>query len=180
MLIRMIAPVAVAALCAASLFQIISPSQPRIIYNPSPSAPIGWYKLSQIQSPLQGDLVAANVPIAAQNILLERQYLPPNIPILKTVWAVSGEEICHHSGQVLTGNKPALKVLSHDSFGRELPSLSGCYVIPDGRVFLVSTDVQSSFDSRYFGPVPISNIIGRAKYLGQFEWGIERRRAGRG
>ena len=111
---------------------------------------------------------------------MERQYLPPNIPLLKTVWAVSGDEICHQSRQVVTRNKPALEVLSHDSLGRALPSLSGCYVIPEGHVFLVSTDVRSSFDSRYFGPVPVSNIIGRAQYLGRFQWGVERRKAGHG
>ena len=180
MSIRFLVPVAIGALCIASLLQIVSPSRPRIIYNPSPSAPIGWYKLSEIRSPLRGDLVAASTPIAAQKILIERQYLPPNIPLLKTVWAVSGDEICHQSGQVFKQNEPALKVLSHDSMGRALPSLSGCYVVPKGQVFLVSTDVQSSFDSRYFGPVPVSNIIGRAKYLGRFQWGVERRKAGHG
>ena len=180
MLIRVLGPLAIAALCAVNLLQIFSPNKPRLIYNPSPSAPIGWYKLSENQSPQKGDLVAAIIPIAAQKLVIERQYLPPNIPILKTIWAVSGDEICHNNGQVLSRNMPALRVQSEDSLGRKLPSLSGCYIIPVGEVFLVSTDIQTSFDSRYFGPVPISNIIGRAEYLGQFQWGIERRKAGRG
>ncbi len=180
MMIRFIAPAAIVTLCTATLFQTVSPSTPRIIYNPSPSAPIGWYRLEFKVTPEAGDLVAAFAPNIAQKLAVERHYLPSNIPIIKTVWAVTGDEICHHPGQVLMRNRPAIVVLSHDSFGRELPSLTGCYLIQEGQVFLISTDVQTSFDSRYFGPVPISNVLGQAQYLGRFQWGSERRRAGRG
>jgi len=180
LIIRFIVPLAITALCAATLFQIVSPSTPRLIYNPSPSAPVGWYRLEPERPLKKDDLVAAFVPGKAQNLAVERHYLPPDIPIIKTVWAVSGDEICHSDGQVFTGNRPPLLVLPHDSFGRKMPSLSGCYVIPDNEVFLVSTDVQTSFDSRYFGPVPVSNILGQVRYLGKFQWGRERRRAGHG
>ena len=180
MIVRLIAPVAIAVLCGATLLQIISPSTPRIIYNPSPSAPVGWYRLNIDAVPETGDLVAAFAPISAADLAVERHYLPPDIPIIKTVWATAGDEICHLEGQVFTSNRPPLSVLSHDSFGREMPSLSGCYVIPENEVFLVSTDVQTSFDSRYFGPVPVSNILGQVRYLGKFQWGGQRRKAGRG
>ena len=180
MIVRLIMPAAVGVLCAATLFQTMSPSTPRIIYNPSPSAPIGWYKLELNVMPKRDDLVAAFAPKHAVDLAVERRYLPPNIPIIKTVWAEAGDEVCHRKGRVFTLDRLPLVVLSHDSFGREMPSLSGCYVIPAGEVFLVSVDVQTSFDSRYFGPVSVSNILGKAQYLGQFQWGSERRKAGRG
>ena len=112
MIIRLIAPAAIVVLCGATLLQIISPSTPRIIYNPSPSAPVGWYRLNVDTIPETGDLVAAFVPISAADLVVERHYLPPDIPIIKTVWAITGVEICHLDGHVFTPNRPPLSVLS--------------------------------------------------------------------
>lgn len=124
--------------------------------------------------------MAALAPENGAALALERQYFPPKIPLIKTVWAISGEEICHIDGQVLVKERPALNVLKHDVLGRLLPSRSGCYELLEDEVFLVSTDVQTSFDSRYFGPVKRENLLGRVEYLGKFQGRSERRKAGRG
>ena len=153
---------------------------PRLLYNPSPSAPIGWYRLRPDVYPKQDDLVAALAPISGAALALERDYLPPNIPLIKTVWAVSGQQICHLDGQVLVQGRPALIVLKHDVLGRALPSRSGCYELSKDEVFLVSNDVQTSFDSRYFGPVKRDNLLGRVEYLGKLKGRSERQKAGRG
>jgi len=174
--IRVLAPLAVATLCGATLWQIVRPSVPKLLYNPSPSAPIGWYRLRAEKAIVRGVLVAAFAPEEAQKLAVERHYLPPNIPLIKTIWAVAGEEICHSKSVVQVANRPSLVVLARDSQGRPLPSRDGCYTLAKGEVFLVSTDVQTSFDSRYFGPVPVSNILGPVQYLGRFQ----RRKAGRG
>jgi conjugative transfer signal peptidase TraF len=180
MIIRVLAPLAVAALCGGALWQIVRPSVPKLLYNPSPSAPIGWYRLRADQDFVRGDLVAAFAPDDAQKLVIERHYLPPNIPLIKTVWATAGEEICHSKSVVQVDNRPPLVMLSHDSRGLSLPSRDGCYTLAKDEVFLVSTDVQTSFDSRYFGPVPVSDILGPVQYLGRFQRGSERRKAGRG
>ena len=180
MLIRVLGTASLAALCTASLVQIVRPSVPRLLYNPSPSAPIGWYKLRPDAYAHRGDLVAALAPESGAALAFEREYLPPNIPLIKTVWAVSGQQICHADGQVMVQGRPALVVLKHDVLGRPLPWRSGCYELLKDEVFLVSTDVQTSFDSRYFGPVNRENLLGRVEYLGKFEGRSERRRAGRG
>jgi conjugative transfer signal peptidase TraF len=174
MLIRVLGTVSLAALCTASLVQIVRPSVPRLLYNPSPSAPIGWYKLRSDAYAHRGDLVAALAPENGAELAIERHYLPPNIPLIKTVWAVSGQQICHVDGQVLVQGRPALVVLKHDVLGRSLPSRSGCYELLEDEVFLVSTDVQTSFDSRYFGPVKRENLLGRVEYLGKFKGRSER------
>jgi len=135
MLIRILAPIAVVTLCAASVTQIVRPTVPRVLYNPSPSAPIGWYRLRPNVIANRDDLVAAYAPKNGAVIAVERGYLPQNIPLIKTVWAVS---------------------------------------------VLVSTDVQTSFDSRYFGPVKREALLGRVEYLGQLQSRSERRKAGRG
>ena len=180
MLIRVLGMLSVIALCTASLAQIVRPSVPRLLYNPSPSAAVGWYKLSPNDYAHRGDLVAALTPSNGTSLALEREYLPPNIPLIKTVWAISGEEICHVDGQVLVKGRPALIVLKHDALGRLLPSRSGCYELLKDEVFLISNNVQTSFDSRYFGPVKRENLLGRVEYLGKFRGRSERRRAGHG
>ena len=180
MLIRVLGALSLAALCTASLVQIVRPSVPRLLYNPSPSAPIGWYRLRPDVYAKRDDLVAALAPVSGAALALERDYFPPNIPLIKTVWAVSGQQICHLDGQVLVQGRPALIVLKHDVLGRALPSRSGCYELLKDEVFLVSNDVQTSFDSRYFGPVKRDNLLGRVEYLGKLKGRSERQKAGRG
>ena len=180
MLIRVLGTLTLAALCTASLVQIVRPSVPRLLYNPSSSAPVGWYRLYPNKFAGRGELVAAIPPKNGAKLAIEREYLPPKIPLIKTIWAVSGEQICHVDGKVLVQGRPALIVLEHDALGRPLPSRSGCYGLLEDEVFLVSTDVQTSFDSRYFGPVRRENLLGRVEYLGQFKGRSERLGAGHG
>jgi len=180
MLIRVLGSLSLAVLCTASIAQIVRPSVPRLLYNPSPSAPVGWYRLRPDTYAHRGDLVAALAPKSGAALALERDYLPPKIPLIKTVWAVSGEQICHVDGQVFVQGRPALIVLKHDVLGRALPTRSGCYQLSKDEIFLISNDVQTSFDSRYFGPVKRQNLLGRVEYLGKLKGPSERRRAGRG
>jgi len=184
MLIRVLAPVVVIVLCGATLLQILRPPLPKLIYSPSPSAPIGWYRLEAKRVVSRGDLVAAYAPDEARKLADQRRYLPYTVPLIKTVWAVGGEEICHKTGRVLVAGRPSLVVLTHDSLGRDLPSKEGCYTLSKDEVFLVSTHVQTSFDSRYFGPASVSSVLGPVKYLGRFKKRSERvgetGKAGRG
>ena len=55
--------------------------------------------------------------------------------------------------------------LEHDP----LPAWQGCRVIARGEVFLMNWDEPQSLDSRYFGPIPLSAIIGRAEPVWTFE-----------
>ena len=180
MLIRVLGMLSVATLCTASLLQIVRPTVPRLLYNPSPSAPIGWYRLWPNSEILKGDLVATRLPENGAALVRKRHYLPQDVPLIKTVWAVSGERICHENRLVLVQGRPPLIVLKHDTLGRALPSRSGCYELSKDEVFLISNDVQTSFDSRYFGPVIRENLLGRVEYLGKLKGRSERRRAGRG
>jgi type IV secretory pathway protease TraF len=125
-------------------------------------------------------MVAAYAPTDVESLAIERQYIPSHIPLIKTVWAVGGEKICHMPSRLIVQNRPALVVLTHDSQGRKLPFRQGCYTLGDDELFLVSTDVQTSFDSRYFGPVPVSDLLGPVQYLGRFKGRGERIRAGHG
>ncbi|WP_207948617.1 S26 family signal peptidase, partial [Pseudomonas aeruginosa] len=46
--------------------------------------------------------------------------------------------------------------------GRPLPSLQLCRRLEPGELFLLSVTNPASFDSRYFGPVSASAVIGVA------------------
>ena len=56
-----------------------------------------------------------------------------------------------------------------DNHGRALPVWQGCRIIATGEVFLMNWDEPASLDGRYFGPIPISAILGRAEPLWTFE-----------
>lgn len=158
--------VGITALILATSVEISFPPRPKLLYNPSASAPIGWYKL-QSNVPLKiGKQVAAYAPDWARNLADQRRYLPYDYPMIKTIWASSGTEICTKNNRISVANYPVITSLSQDSLGRDMPKLSGCYTLKADEYFLVSPDVQAGFDSRYFGAVHRENILGYVEYLG--------------
>jgi conjugative transfer signal peptidase TraF len=83
-------------------------------------------------------------------------------PVGKPVFAIGGDTITvGPSGLELDGNPVSrTEPLRQDSDGRYLPRVpDGRYVVQPGEVWLVSTYSPRSWDSRYFGPVPVSAII---------------------
>ena len=167
MLMRLIPALAVTAFCGASLWQILYPPKPALLYNKTDSAPIGWYAVEQIRPLQRDDLVAAFAPQTARNFASARGYLPEHIPLIKTVWATGGEQICHDNHRVRVPNRPDITVLGQDGLGRALPVISGCYHLDADEVFLASTQTANSWDSRYFGPVSTKMILGPVRYLGK-------------
>jgi len=163
---RLIAGTAAAVLCAAAIMQVADPPNPFVLYNKSQSAPVGWYRIDKTAAVKRGVMVAAFAPEDARLLAHERGYLPSHIPLIKTVWAVGGEEICSEEGVVRAPNRPDIYALAQDGSGRDMPSWTGCITLREDEIFLVSTDVQTSFDSRYFGPVPVKNVLGTVDFVG--------------
>jgi len=153
-------------LILASSVEIVFPPKPVLLYNPSESAPVGWYRLHSKGSLENDALVAAYAPETARRLAHARNYLPYDYPLIKTIWAVPGTYICIHNTRVRAPNRPDIYQLAHDGLGRDMPKLSGCFTLKSDEYFLISKDVQTGFDSRYFGPVSRENILGRVQYLG--------------
>jgi type IV secretory pathway protease TraF len=85
--------------------------------------------------------------------------------MLKPVAAVAGDVIEQtQKGIVLNGVAlPGTAALAADDAGRPLPRLAAArLVIAPDEVFLLSTANGRSFDSRYFGPLPLPVIRGLA------------------
>lgn len=158
--------VAVAGVAIASVgVAAIATFPVKLLYNPSPSAPVGFYTIKCRHGFALGDFVAAKLPDEAEQLAAERGYLPNKTPVLKTISAVSGDEICIYSVSVLINGDPVATVQKTDSLGRLMPVKQGCYQLQPGEYFLLSTAIENSFDSRYFGPVDEDLILGVATPL---------------
>ena len=167
MLMRLIPAAAVTVFCAASLLQIVHPPKPKLIYNTTVSAPMGWYAVERKRPLKRDDLIAAFAPAEARKLAADRGYLPDHVPLIKTVWAIGGERVCHDGLSVRVPNRPDIALLAQDGLGRAMPVFTGCYTLNADEVFLVSVDVQTSWDSRYFGAVSDNLVIGPVRYLGK-------------
>lgn len=149
--------------------QIIFPPKPVLFYNPSYSAKVGWYRLRPNETVVLGSQVAAYAPEWARRLADERGYLPYGYPLIKTVWAVHGDEVCYNKSSVSVPKRPDIPVLDQDVLGRDMPQKSGCLVLKSGQYLLMSPDVQTGFDSRYFGPVGFESLLGVVEYIGDSE-----------
>ena len=83
------------------------------------------------------------------------------LAVIKKVAAVAGARIGLQNGITINGAAvPHAFVLAKDGKGRPLPQLAD-FTVPDGEVFLLSDHKpRISFDSRYYGSVPLKNVQG--------------------
>ncbi|WP_186130495.1 S26 family signal peptidase [Burkholderia gladioli] len=156
-------------LAALAWAAFVSPL-PRLTYNPSDSVAVGWYRIepfdprtASLPRPLSVDsIVLVPLPAEAAALAAQRGYLPTRIPLLKRVGAVAPQHVCIVAGQLRIDGVPSAAVLPADRLGRPLPSWPQCRRLAPGELFLLSVTNPASFDSRYFGPVSASAVIGVA------------------
>ncbi len=171
---RLRARIVLAALSACGLAALawasfVSPL-PRLIYNPSDSVAVGWYRIvpldhraGSLPRPLSvGSIVLVPLPAEAAALAVQRSYLPTRVPLLKRVGAVAPQHVCIIDALVWIDGVPVAAALAADRLGRPLPSWPQCRRLRPGELFLLSVTNPASFDSRYFGPVSASAVIGVA------------------
>ena len=171
---RLRARLVLAALSACGLAALawaafVSPL-PRLIYNPSDSVAVGWYRIdpldhrtASLPRPLSvGSIVLVPLPAEAAALAAQRSYLPARVPLLKRVGAIAPQHVCVFDALVWIDGVPVAALLPADRLGRPLPSWPQCRQLRPGEVFLLSVTNPASFDSRYFGPVSASAVIGVA------------------
>ena len=161
---RLSAICATVAGCALLVGPAIVQPAPRLLFNTTASAPIGFYRLDR-QSSKIGDWVVVRPPPVLANWMARRGYLPVNVPLLKRLAAVDGQRVCGHGGQVFVDGKPVAMARRRDRRGRALIAFDGCQRLAAGQVFLLNADAPGSFDGRYFGPLPAATITARATPL---------------
>jgi conjugative transfer signal peptidase TraF len=134
----------------------------RFVYNPTASAPLGWYRVVTPNQLQVNDVVLVRLPFAAARLADQRHYLRFGVPILKRIGAVSPQSVCINNGRVLINEMTVARTLKRDGAGRLLMPWTQCRSLSSDELFLLSTTHPASFDSRYFGPVSRQLVIGRA------------------
>ena len=138
---------------------------PKLIWNASASVPIGLYAVTPTDVHRVGDLVVVRPPEALAAFLETRGYLARGVPLLKHIAALPGQDVCR-TGRMITVNGMTLgHAQDRDHLGRILSGWEGCRLVANHEVFLMNWLSESSFDGRYFGPLPAAAIVGRADPL---------------
>jgi conjugative transfer signal peptidase TraF len=134
---------------------------PKLLYNGSASAPIGFYTVDAAAAIQVGDMVVLTPPPGMRDLIVKRGYLPPDVPLVKRIIAAKGDHVCARNGVVAIHDRNVLRAKNSDSQGRPMPIWNGCRVLDQGEVFVAMSDVEDSLDSRYFGPIDTHLIIGK-------------------
>jgi conjugative transfer signal peptidase TraF len=134
--------------------------------NLSGSAPRGLYRAVE-GAPARGALVTACLPLELALFGRLRGYLGAGDcpggtqPMIKTLGAVAGDRV-ELGREVVTVNAvPRLRrsVRAFDSSARPLSHVAfGSYPVADDQVWLFGLSDARSWDSRYFGPVPLTAV----------------------
>jgi conjugative transfer signal peptidase TraF len=147
-----------------------------VIWNASPSVPIGLYRVQTVDRFATSDLVLVDPPAPLAWLIEERGYLPPDTPLLKHVVGLPGQTVCRIDRAITLDGVPMGVALETDSLHRPMPTWQGCHRIAADEIFLMNRDVEDSLDGRYFGPIPTSSILGSAVPLWTDEDGTGRSR----
>lgn len=140
--------------------------------NSTPSLPMGIWKVNALSAPLCREQIVSVAPpdTTLFQLARSRHYLDwGSCPggysaLLKPVVAIPGDRVTiTMEGISVNGHRmPNSKPLATDRVGRPLtPVKFGTYEIKPGTVWLLSNSPQS-FDSRYFGALPSTHILGSA------------------
>ena len=149
---------------AAALFIVLTSvfhPAPKFLWNASASVPIGLYIVRRALPLHVGELVVIIPPTPLAQLFAARHYLPLGVPLLKHILALSGQTVCRDRRAITVGGTTVGEALESDRFGRALPDWQGCRTLGAGEIFVMNTP-PDSLDGRYFGPLPLTTIVGRA------------------
>lgn len=164
--------VGLAALCAPVVMPVATRDRVLVVYNPSESVPRGWYRIGGMGSAASlhvGSMVLARLPADVAAFAARRGYLPSGVPILKRIGAFAPQSVCVCDQLVRIDGSVVTSVRTHDGAHRPLQAWAQCRPLEVGELFLLGDTNPASFDSRYFGPVSASAVLGIARPL--WTWG---------
>jgi conjugative transfer signal peptidase TraF len=134
------------------------------------------WRVTPLQGPLQRGQIVSFCP--PDNAVIRqaraRGFLGPGAcpggtePLLKRIEALGGDRVSLGEAGVAVNDVPAAgtRILHTDRRGRPIVGIeAGTWVINADAFWAGSRAHPHSFDSRYFGPVPLSQVIGVAAPL---------------
>ena len=166
----------VCAAGATMLAALAAADQAGLRVNTTPSMPIGLWAIESVRTVLtRGDVVTVCLPDGAVlRQAMQRGYIATGTcsygaePLVKPVAAVSGDLVTVSAHGIDVNATPIANTaeLPQDEAGRALhPIPAGSYRVGPEEVWLLSGHDPRSFDSRYFGAVPVANVLGIAHPL---------------
>lgn len=148
---------------AALALSTVKGSSPYVIWNASESVPAGLYRLQAARRLTVTELVAIRPPDRLAHFLQLNGFLPLGAPMLKRVLALPGQTVCRTGLTIAVDGVAMGEARERDGRGRPLPVWQGCRVVAADEVFVMNWQSADSLDGRYFGPLPASAIIGKAR-----------------
>lgn len=161
----LVSGVGAAAVAVGIIATLFWPPRPVLLWNASPSSPVGLYAVISSGPVEPGDTVIAWAPPPARRLAAARHYLPANVPLVKRVAAAPGDRVCAKGKTIFVNKRPAALRRVRDLSGRRMPWWSGCRLLRPGELFLLSPNTPDAFDGRYFGLTRSSEIVGKARLL---------------
>ncbi len=156
---------------AAAFLVVIGEAFGILVSNTDSAAPAGVYRVVNRRAK-RGDLVAACLPIAIAHAGLASGYLRTGgcfgdaEPVAKIIGALPGDIVEVEPRWVAVNGVrfPHSPTATHDSAGRALRHVAwGKHKVSANTVWLFGFNNRRSWDSRYFGPIALSNVRGQLK-----------------
>jgi len=137
------------------------------VYNYTDSLPKGFYRIEKKPLYHRGDLLVFKVPEEVRQIVKDRHWLRDNGFLVKPLIGLRGDFVCTRFGRFKVAGHDFGGIEKSDKEGRKLPEYDAYGVVQSG--FLVGIEgMANSFDSRYYGPIQESAVLGIAVPLWLF------------
>ena len=133
----------------------------KFIYGPRLEVPLTQWSLGQLpgfREPRAGDVVVFIYPKERDKDFIKR------------IVAVAGQSVESRGNKVFIDGKPVEDPHAH--YEKRDHVDFGPYTVPAGHVFVMGDNRDESYDSRFWGPVPIQDIKGLAMVI-YWSWGGE-------
>ncbi|MFD2431743.1 S26 family signal peptidase [Sphingobium scionense] len=108
---------------------------PRLIWNASPSVPIGFYRVRVGDPVSRGELAVVLPPPDIARFLAEGGYLPLGLPLLKRVAALPEQTVCRTGDTISIDGDVVAVAQTTDRLGRALPVWTGCRTLAADQLF---------------------------------------------
>ncbi len=164
-----IVPLAIAVLSVLGLlFMSTFYGKKYFILNQTASLPRGFYRIIERQDYNRGDLVAFHIPDTIRTFIESKFQLPRDAYLMKHVVGIPGDSYSITNGEFVVQGELIGDVLSTDPEGKPMPLYEYNGILDRG-LLVAKKGLNTSIDSRYFGPIAQGDIIGIAKPLLLFE-----------